>query len=84
MKSRSERQRPRGHKGATETLAVGVQELGKKLYEQAAASRGRRGGARRRRLRRAGSQRPADDEVVDAEIVDEGTARPERVDGPST
>ncbi|HET6915612.1 MAG TPA: molecular chaperone DnaK [Acidimicrobiales bacterium] len=58
-------------KSATEKLAVGVQELGKQLYEQASASSasatgtdGAAGG---------GSQAgPADDEVVDAEIVDEG------------
>ncbi len=58
-------------KSATEKLAVGVQELGKQLYEQAAAAS-------------AGSSEPSsasggttsddggDDEVVDAEIVDEG------------
>jgi molecular chaperone DnaK len=62
-------------KTATEKLAVGVQELGKQLYEQAAAAGaggagdGSTGGP---------SSDPAsggagsDDEVVDAEIVDEG------------
>jgi molecular chaperone DnaK len=58
-------------KSATEKLAVGVQELGKQLYEQAAAagSTGTDGAA-------AGGgthgSAPSDDEVVDAEIVDEG------------
>jgi len=59
-------------KSATEKLAVGVQELGKQLYEQASAagassSTGPSDGS-------AGSSgSPAsDDEVVDAEIVDEG------------
>jgi molecular chaperone DnaK len=56
-------------KSATEQLAVSVQELGKQLYEQAAASSQATGtegptGA-------AGSSAPNDDEVVDAEIVDE-------------
>jgi molecular chaperone DnaK len=69
-------------KSATEKLAVGVQELGKQLYEQAAAAGGGTssgpgfgdgtgsGGA-------AGGTggtgtAGSDDEVVDAEIVDEG------------
>ena len=54
-------------KSATEKLAVGVQELGKQLYEQAAAgsATGTDGAA-------GASSGPADDEVVDAEIVDEG------------
>jgi molecular chaperone DnaK len=53
-------------RGATETLAHGVQELGKRLYEQSTAPTGdgTAGGA-------AGSHGPNDDEVVDAEIVDE-------------
>ena len=61
-------------KSATERLAVGVQELGKKLYEAAAATgagagsapgaEGNYGGA-------ASSNGAADEEVVDAEIVDE-------------
>jgi len=51
----------------TETLAHGVQELGKRLYEQSTAAPtgdGAAGGA-------PGGQAPNDDEVVDAEIVDE-------------
>jgi molecular chaperone DnaK len=57
-------------KSATEKLAVGVQELGKQLYEQAAAASatsdaGSSSGT-------AGSADSGDDEVVDAEIVDEG------------
>jgi molecular chaperone DnaK len=54
-------------KSATEKVAVGVQELGKKLYESAAAASaggGSAGGP-------GTSEPPADDEVVDAEIVDE-------------
>ena len=55
-------------KTATEKLASGVQELGKKLYETAAESTsGTPGGDG------TGPETPAaDDEVVDAEIVDEG------------
>jgi molecular chaperone DnaK len=57
-------------KSATEKLAVGVQELGKQLYEHAASSTatGTDGAAG------AGSSSSTanDDEVVDAEIVDEG------------
>jgi molecular chaperone DnaK len=53
-------------KSATEKLAVGVQELGKQLYEQAAAA-----GATAPSGEAAESSGPADDEVVDAEIVDE-------------
>ncbi len=49
-------------KSATERLAVGVQELGKKLYETAASAGSGAG---------ANSSAPNDDEVVDAEIVDE-------------
>ena len=60
-------------KSATETLAVGVQELGKQLYEQAAAAgtsstAGPDGAA----STNGASASPADDEVVDAEIVDGG------------
>jgi molecular chaperone DnaK len=57
-------------KSATEKLAVGVQELGKQLYEQAAAAgaSGAPGGA----TNGGGESGGADDEVVDAEIVDEG------------
>ena len=63
-------------KSATEHLAVGVQELGKKLYEAAAASSGGAadgagtpGGAG---YGPADASTPNDEEVVDAEIVDEG------------
>ena len=60
-------------KNATERLAVGVQELGKKLYEAASANApsgaatgdGGFGNA-------ADGNGAGDDEVVDAEIVDEG------------
>ena len=52
---------------ATETLAHGVQELGKRLYEQSTASGTGDGNA----AGGAGSHGPNDDEVVDAEIVDE-------------
>jgi molecular chaperone DnaK len=57
-------------KSATERLAVGVQELGKQLYEQAAASTSTSGptdGAGTT----SGDGAPGDEEVVDAEIVDE-------------
>jgi molecular chaperone DnaK len=61
-------------KSATEKLAVGVQELGKQLYEQAAAtssaSEAGAGGSAADAGSRSGA--PNDDEVVDAEIVDEG------------
>ncbi|HVA75479.1 MAG TPA: molecular chaperone DnaK [Acidimicrobiales bacterium] len=58
-------------KSATEKLAVGVQELGKQLYEHAAASTAATGtdGAAGAGSSTAGAN---DDEVVDAEIVDEG------------
>ena len=58
-------------KSATEKLAVSVQELGKQMYEQAAASSaatGTEGPA----SGGGTSSAPNDDEVVDAEIVDEG------------
>jgi molecular chaperone DnaK len=55
-------------KSATERLAVDVQELGKQLYEQAAA--GSSTGAPS--SDGSSSTPPSDDEVVDAEIVDEG------------
>jgi molecular chaperone DnaK len=57
-------------KSATEKLAVGVQELGKQLYEQAAAA----GAASSESGSATGgsSADGGDDEVVDAEIVDEG------------
>lgn len=64
-------------KGATERLAVGVQELGKKLYEAAAATASESGAAGGDGFAGAGSPGPGgngagDEEVVDAEIVDEG------------
>jgi molecular chaperone DnaK len=54
-------------KSATEKLAVGVQELGKQLYEQAAAA----GSTTSDPSAASSSTPPPDDEVVDAEIVDE-------------
>ena len=54
-------------KAATEKLAVGVQELGKQLYEQAAAA-----GASSPTDGAGAGPSQGDDEVVDAEIVDEG------------
>jgi molecular chaperone DnaK len=56
-------------KGATERLAVGVQELGKKLYESATVSSGP---ASPNGNYAGGATAPSDEEVVDAEIVDEG------------
>jgi molecular chaperone DnaK len=50
---------------ATEKLAAGVQELGKQLYESAAAASAGDAGSG------AATNSPADDEVVDAEIVEE-------------
>jgi molecular chaperone DnaK len=67
-----------GIKSATEKLAVGVQELGKQLYEQASASSsagsGSTGAGAGGSAPGSGSAAgaPNDDEVVDAEIVDEG------------
>jgi molecular chaperone DnaK len=60
-------------KSATERLAVGVQELGKKLYEAAAAASANAGapGADAGYSGGATSNGSADEEVVDAEIVDE-------------
>jgi molecular chaperone DnaK len=58
-------------KSATEKLAVGVQELGKQLYEQAAAAGASAPGPDGSS---ASSSAPSDDEVVDAEIVDEGNS----------
>jgi molecular chaperone DnaK len=52
-------------KAATEKLAGGVQELGKQLYESAAASAAPTAGD-------GPTAAPGDDEVIDAEIVDEG------------
>jgi molecular chaperone DnaK len=51
-------------KNATEKLAAGVQELGKKLYESAAAAAGPTSAP--------DGAAGGDDEVIDAEIVDEG------------
>jgi molecular chaperone DnaK len=61
-------------KSATEKLAVGVQELGKQLYEQAAASSASATGTEGPAAGAGGgsASAAADDEVVDAEIVDEG------------
>jgi molecular chaperone DnaK len=61
-------------KTATEKLAVGVQELGKQLYEQAAASAGGASGTPGSAGSGSSGSTPGggDDEVVDAEIVDEG------------
>jgi molecular chaperone DnaK len=60
-------------KSATEKLAMGVQELGKQLYEQAAASSASAGGTDGGASAGGGGSSSAvnDDEVVDAEIVDE-------------
>jgi molecular chaperone DnaK len=54
---------------ATETLATGVQELGKRLYEQSAATGS--DGATSGPTGASTNHGPDDDEVVDAEIVDE-------------
>jgi molecular chaperone DnaK len=64
-------------KSATERLAAGVQELGKKLYEAAASSSagpsGPAGGTTYTTSTGAASGNgTSDEEVVDAEIVDEG------------
>lgn len=66
-------------KNATEKLAVGVQALGKQLYEQAAASSagagsgaGAGGDSAGGPGASSGDGAGSDDEVVDAEIVDEG------------
>ncbi|HLY83566.1 MAG TPA: molecular chaperone DnaK [Acidimicrobiales bacterium] len=59
---------------STETLAVGVQELGKRLYEQstaASADGASAGGPNSSGPGAGGHPGPNDDEVVDAEIVDE-------------
>ena len=50
---------------ATETLMAASQTFAQKLYEQAAAEQGQAAGAT------DGTSSPNDDEVVDAEIVDE-------------
>jgi molecular chaperone DnaK len=61
-------------KAATERLALGVQELGKKLYEAAATSAGARspGGNGATSSATVSGNGSSDEEVVDAEIVDEG------------
>jgi molecular chaperone DnaK len=60
-------------KGATERLAAGVQELGRRLYETASASANAGAGTGDGSYTSAASGNGAsDDEVVDAEIVDEG------------
>ncbi len=57
---------------ATETLATASQGFAQRLYEQAAASQGGQPGAASTSTSSAGDgSHPADDEVVDAEIVDE-------------
>ncbi len=66
-------------KSATEKLAMGVQELGKQLYEQAAAAssaseQGAGAGSSASGGASASGGSGGDDEVVDAEIVDEGNA----------
>src|SRR4051812_513525 len=58
-------------KRATEHLVTASQEFGKRLYEQASASAGPEGGAAGPNGSSAESGQPNDDEVVDAEIVDE-------------
>jgi molecular chaperone DnaK len=67
-------------KSATERLAVGVQELGKRMYEAASASAGTPGssggpagaGGEGGYTSAASDNGASDEEVVDAEIVDEG------------
>jgi molecular chaperone DnaK len=70
-------------KSATERLAVNVQELGKQLYEQAAAASASAGGggsgdgaggAGSSAASAAAGGAASDEDVVDAEIVDEGQA----------
>jgi molecular chaperone DnaK len=66
-------------KSATERLAVGVQELGKRMYEAASASAGAPGptgtggpGGDTGYTSAATGNGASDEEVVDAEIVDDG------------
>ena len=66
-------------KSATERLAVGVQELGKRMYEAASASAAAAGpsgsggaGADGGYTSAASDNGASDEEVVDAEIVDDG------------
>ncbi len=59
---------------ATDSLATSVQELGKRLYESAGANGSGTAGpgtTAGRRQDPSGAAGPNDDEVVDAEIVDE-------------
>src|SRR4051812_2093409 len=56
---------------STETLMSASQEFGKRLYEQAAAEGGDNAAAGGNAGPAGGSAAPDDDEVVDAEIVDE-------------
>jgi len=59
-------------KSATERLAVSVQELGKRLYEAAAASGAGAAGGDGPYASPSTDHGASDEEVVDAEIVDEG------------
>ncbi len=61
-------------RGATESLVTASQEFASRLYEQAgpSAAAGGQAGEQPGGAGPEGQQQPADDEVVDAEIVDEG------------
>jgi molecular chaperone DnaK len=61
-------------RGATETLVTASQEFASRLYEQAgpSAAAGGQAGGQPGGAGPEGEHQPADDEVVDAEIVDEG------------
>ncbi|HEY3703161.1 MAG TPA: molecular chaperone DnaK [Acidimicrobiales bacterium] len=61
-------------RGATESLVTASQEFASRLYEQAgpSAAAGGQPGGQPGGAGPQGEQQPADDEVVDAEIVDEG------------
>jgi molecular chaperone DnaK len=61
-------------RGATESLVTASQEFASRLYEQAgpSAAAGGQPGGQPGGAGPEGEQQPADDEVVDAEIVDEG------------
>jgi molecular chaperone DnaK len=58
-------------KRATEELGTAGQAAGQKLYEQAAASAQAAGGGESSSAGSSDSSRPSDDDIVDAEIVDE-------------
>ena len=58
-------------KRATEELGTAGQAAGQKLYEQAAASAQAAGGGEGSSAGSSDSSRPSDDDIVDAEIVDE-------------